>query len=353
MVKCICSVIYLLNLFSVLSCIDLLFYWVKVLYTSVVQSIIRVSFAQTIVKRKNHTIAPSGGSGSKGGKDSNKKRLKSKLEYSKVIVEKAFKNRDIISRLAKKEKGVYVFLTSEGEVLYVGHSISLYNRIISYFMPSILKTKARRVIRYFNKHGFTNVVLHVYIMKNPASLEQVIELEQSLIDTLKPILNVDLVAKGTGYHEPMRLEMREELRKQRGTPVYVYDAITSTLLFIFQSKQLMIDIVNIHRNTLNDCVHSGQMYLDTFLLSLEPIEEIVNINLLDVDSIKALIIEKRGIHITKKHPRPTAILAEFKDDPRLNREFGSLGSLSRALKGDRQIIRKYLKGKKAGYYRGK
>ena len=105
---------------------------------------------------------------------------------------------------------MYVFLTSEGEVLYVGHSISLYNRIISYFMPSILKTKARRVLRYFNKHGFTNVVLHVYIMKNPASLEQVIELEQSLIDTLKPILNVDLVAKGTGYHEPMRLEMREQ-----------------------------------------------------------------------------------------------------------------------------------------------
>ena len=28
--------------------------------------------------------------------------------------------------------------------LYVGHSINLYNRISSYFMPSILKTKARK-----------------------------------------------------------------------------------------------------------------------------------------------------------------------------------------------------------------
>ena len=220
-------------------------------------------------------------------------------------------------------------------------------------MTSILKTKARRVLRYFNKYGFTNVVLHVYIMKKTASLEQVIELEQNLIDTLKPILKVDLEARGSGYHEPMSQEMREQLRKQRGVPVFVYDAVTLTLLFIFESKQHMMDIVNIHRNTLNDCIHGGQLYLDTFLLYIEPIEEITNINLLDVDSIKALIIEKREIHQTKKHPRATAILAEFKDDPRLNREFGSLSSLAKALKGDRETIRKYLKGNKAGYYRGK
>lgn len=100
-------------------------------------------------------------------------------------------------------------------------------------------------------------------------------------------------------------------------------------------------------------IHSGQLYLDSFLLSLDPIEEIIKTNLLDLDKIRALIIEKREIHQVKKHPRATAILAEFKDDPRLNREFGSLSSLAKALKGDRQVIRGYLKGTKSGYYRGK
>jgi predicted RNA binding protein YcfA (HicA-like mRNA interferase family) len=30
-------------------------------------------------------------------------------------------------------------------------------------MPSILKTKARRVLRYLNKHGFNEIMLTIYI----------------------------------------------------------------------------------------------------------------------------------------------------------------------------------------------
>jgi len=82
--------------------------------------------------------------------------------------------------------------------MYVGHSINLYNRISSYFMPSILNTKARRVLRYLNKYGFSNIKLTIYIMKDESSLEQVVELEQHFIDSLKPNLNVDLVASSSG-----------------------------------------------------------------------------------------------------------------------------------------------------------
>ena len=87
--------------------------------------------------------------------------------------------------------------------MYVGHFINLYNRISSYFMPSILNTKARRVLRYINKHGFENLNLTVYIMKIKSDLSQIIALEQYLFDTLKPNLNVDLVASSSGYQEPM------------------------------------------------------------------------------------------------------------------------------------------------------
>jgi len=74
-------------------------------------------------------------------------------------------------------------------------------------------------------------------LDDSVSLEQVVELEQHFIDSLKPNLNVDLVASSSGYHEPMSKEMREQLRKQRGTPIFVYDVNDLTLLFIFDSKQ--------------------------------------------------------------------------------------------------------------------
>ena len=90
-------------------------------------------------------------------------------------------------------------------------------------------------------------MLTIYIMDGKSSLEQVIELEQYFIDTLKPNLNVDLIASSSGYHDPMSMEARERLRKQRGIPVYIYNAEDFTLLYVFDSKQHMYDSISIHR----------------------------------------------------------------------------------------------------------
>jgi hypothetical protein len=219
-------------------------------------------------------------------------------------------------------------------------------------MPSILKTKARRVLRYLNKYGFSNIKLTIYIMKDTASLEEVVELEQHFIDSLNPNPNVDLVASSSGYHEPMSQEMREKLRKQRGTPVYMYNVKDLTLLYVFDSKQQIYSLINIHHNTLNDCLNLGNIYLDSFFYSLDLIEESPETNLLDLDKIKSLVSDKRDVY-NVKHPAAKSILAEFKDEPKKNLEFDSLNSLAKHLKGDRQVIRGYLKGDKSGYYRGK
>jgi hypothetical protein len=219
-------------------------------------------------------------------------------------------------------------------------------------MPSILKTKARRVLRYLNKYGFGEMKLTIYIMDDNSSLEQVVELEQYFIGTLKPNLNVDLVASSSGYHEPMAQEIRERLRKQRGLPIYTYKADDFTLLYIFESKQHMYNSIGIHHNKLEDCLYSGTIYLDTFFFSLDLIEESTKTNMLTLEGIKTLVSNKRDIYDVK-HPAAKAILAEFKDDPRKNLEFHSLNSLANHLKGDRQVIREYLTGKKSGYYRGK
>ena len=110
--------------------------------------------------------------------------------------------------------------------------------------------------------------------------------------------------------------------------------------------------MSIHHKTLDDCLESGKLYLDTFFFSLDRIEESISCNLLTFDEIKTLVSKKREIYQVK-HPASKAILAEFKDDSRLNKEFNSLSSLAKELKGDRGVIREYLKGTKSGYYRGK
>uniref|UniRef100_UPI0023F01F02 homing endonuclease n=1 Tax=Leptographium wingfieldii TaxID=155675 RepID=UPI0023F01F02 len=273
--------------------------------------------------------------------------------YTKIFIENPFNNRKLILKLAKNQKGVYIW--EDNNNAYVGHSINLYSRISSYFMPSILKTKARRVLRYFNKYGFENTNLTIYIMNENSSLDEVVRLEQYFINTLNPSLNVDLVASSSGHHEPMSLEIRDRLRKQRGTPVYVYNVEDFTLLYIYESKQHMYDSINIHHKTLSNCLNTGDIYLDTFFFSLDLIEESENTNLLSLEEIKELVSNKRDSYDIK-HPAAKGILAEFKDDSGAsskNLEFPSLNSLANHLKGDRQIIREYLKGERSGYYRGK
>jgi len=306
-----------------------------------------------VSKAKNyHTDIKIGNNDNLNYNNKNSNNFKFKYNYTKIVIKDPYNNRDIIARIAKKQKGVYVWETLDGKNLYVGHSINLYNRICSYFMPSLLKTKERRVLRFFNKYDFININLIIYIMDNSTELEKIVELEKYFIDNLKPNLNVDLIASNSGYHEPMRQEIREQLRKQRGTAIFMYDANDFTLLYIFDSKTYMYNSINIHHKTFENCINIGQIYLDTFFFSLERIEESTCTNLLTLNEIKALVLEKRKIYQIK-HPLSKAILAEFKDNPNLNKEFNSLNSLAKELKGDRQIIRDYLKGNKLGYYRGK
>jgi hypothetical protein len=286
-----------------------------------------------------------------GGSSEQKGKYNHSTYISKIEINNPYNNRDLILKITKGEKGVYIFETNHGHK-YVGHSINLYNRISSYFMESILKTKARKVLRYFNKHGFDNVKLTVYIMKAEANLNEVVILEQYFIDKLKPNLNVDLVASSSGYHEPMSIVAREKLRKDRGTPVYLYSTETLKLLYIFGSKQHMYNSINIHHNTLSDCLDSGKAYLDFFFISLDFLTESTDTNnLLTLDETIELVKEKRSKY-TVVHPKARMILAEFKNDPRNNLKFLSLNSLANHLKGDRHTIRQYLEGKKSNCYRG-
>ena len=130
---------------------------------------------------------------------------------------------------------------------------------------------------------------------------EVLELEQYYINELNPNLNVDLIAGGYfGYHTPMSTENRIKLRKERGQIIYVYDVNNveiPCLLFISDSKEYLINNINISRETLNDCLVNGDLYLDKFLFSYDLIEEFTNSlinNLLTIEDLKIITGNQRN-----------------------------------------------------------
>jgi len=145
-----------------------------------------------------------------------------------------------------KIKKVFIFLKKilNKNLYYVGSSINLYSRVTSYFMPSILSKADRRVLRYFNKYGFKDVKLSLYILDDNASIEDVFNLEKYYIDSLpkNSILNIETTPR-SGFHLPMSEEARIKLRKLRGQVFYVYDTSTKTLIFLIVNSLLMIILI--------------------------------------------------------------------------------------------------------------
>src|SRR5882762_321883 len=275
----------------------------------------------------------------------------SKLNSISHIIVNPFDNRKSIAEYATNKKGVYIFEILNKKLYYVGSSINLYSRVTSYFMPSILSKADRRVLRYFNKYGFKDVKLSLYILDDNASIEDVFKLEKYYIDSLpkKSILNIETTPR-SGFHLPMSEEARIKLRKLRGQVLYVYDTSTKTLIFIFDSKQFAYDNINIDHCTLNNCLYEGSLYLNRFMFSLEPISEFVYESIISLNELKTLIKEQR---YTQKSIQSTSkkLYVENITNPSLNREFDSIAQFANYVKGDRGTIRLYINRTKL--YRGK
>jgi hypothetical protein len=262
-----------------------------------------------------------------------------------------FNNRSEIAKVAKEAKGVYIFELTNENLCYVGSSINLYSRVCSYFMPSILSKADRRVLRYFNEFGFDNVKLILYILDINCSWEQVLELEQYYIDSLSPNLNVDLLAGGySGYHTPMSQAAKESLRKMRGTPIYLYDNVTKSLLYISESKQWLYDNIHVHHTTLDKCILDGKPYLNRFFFSLDIISELPYESILTLEKLILLIESVKSLY-KPNHPQSKTIFAANMLNCKLNSTFSSVGQLAKYLKGDRGTIRNYISGKSKGLYR--
>ena len=318
------------------------FYWPKLITLSYINFSILNNPLNTDIKNeaiKNKSIGP----------NNHKKGFN--LPHKKVEILDPYHNRTQIAKVAKNSKGVYLFDIENLNMKYVGSSINLYNRVCSYLMPSILSKADRKVIRYFNKYGFSQVKLTLFILEEHFTWEQVIELEQYFIDSLSSNLNVDLVAGGyNGYHTPMTVKARERLRTLRGTVIYMYDTKTQLLINISESKEWLYQNIGIHHVSLTNCLTDGNLYLNRFFFSLDIISEFSYESLLSTEEF-VLLIKTVKSEYKPKQPKSKQILAENINNKNLNRTFSSIGELSRHLKGDRGTIRNYILGRSKGLYR--
>jgi NUMOD1 domain len=219
-------------------------------------------------------------------------------------------------------------------------------------MPSVLNKADRYVLRYFKKYGFKDVNLIIYIMKDTSTIEELLKLEEREINkySKNDLLNVEIVPR-SGYHLPMSEEARERLRKIRGQPFYVYDNLTKSLIFMFDSKQYAYDNINIDHRTLDDCLYNGNLYLDRFMFTLEPLLEFNFESLIDIKELKNLIIEQR-YKFKVIQPASKIIYVENVRNLSLNKQFDSISEFAKTVNGDRRTIRDYVNGKKTGLYRG-
>jgi len=148
----------------------------------------------------------------------------------------------------------------------------------------------------------------------------------------------------------MSEEARNKLRKIQGQAFYVYDNFMKSLIFIFDSKQYAYDNFNIDHSTLEDCLYNGNLYLDRFIFTLEPLLEFSFESLINIEELKFLITEQR-YKFKIKQPNSKIIYVENINNPLLNKEFNSISEFAKSVKGDRSTIRDYVNGIKTGLYR--
>jgi NUMOD1 domain-containing protein len=161
-----------------------------------------------------------------------------------------------------------------------------------------------------------------------------------------------------GYHEPMSVrpyggEAKNRLRKTRGwepTPIYIYDTLTKSLIFMSDSKQYLSDNIGIHNSTINNCLIEGKLFLNRFFLPLDIISEFPFENILILDKFIDLIKQTK-LDYKPVQPKSKRILAENIKNKDLTRTFISLNELVKHLNGDRATIRKYLTEESKGLYR--
>jgi len=109
-----------------------------------------------------------------------------KPTYEEHFISDPANSRKTIRDLTRGRVGAYVWTNKFNGNQYVGSSLTLINRITSYFIVSIVGSGTRYILRALNLYGMINFSLHIYLLPEGSDKDSVLALEQYLIDTLDP-----------------------------------------------------------------------------------------------------------------------------------------------------------------------
>jgi len=264
-------------------------------------------------------------------------------KFTKYIIEDSYNNRKEILKVAKNSAGVYIFLTSNGG-LYVGSSVELYARVVSYFKPSSVSNADRHVLHHLRKHGFDNLTLILLVMEPGATTIEVRDLEQYYVSTLCPNLN------------ELAIVIKSGIIPKSSKPVFIYD--TETKRFVFESYSILylVNNLKITAATIRNCVNSGNLFLDRFIFTYEPLVEGYIKDFNSIEDLAKLFYRERSLYrirtfgdlFSEVQPKKRTIFAENLLEPHLNKEYTSATKAAAAFNCSPNTILNYLKDSYSG-----
>lgn len=163
-----------------------------------------------------------------------------------------------------RKAGVYVFTNLRTGEQYVGSSLNLADRLISYFTSKSLSQGIRLIFVDFRKFHFSDYRLQIYIIQDrydstPKEKLFIITLalEEYLIFTLNSTLNTIKVAGAPPFHHIISSATKAMIQKLNKI-VYVY--IDNVLIFQCSSGVMLKSIVNISTSSITKGLNGALIY---------------------------------------------------------------------------------------------
>jgi group I intron endonuclease len=180
--------------------------------------------------------------------------------------------------------GIYLWMNQSNGHFYVGSTLNFYNRITSYFT---LKGAYGIILNALTKYGFESFILILFMIPG-VTKEEVLQLEQSVLDTWKPEYNIQPNASSSAgrilseEHKAKIAASRKDVifseetkakmsashigerngRFNKGTPVYLYEVLPSEfeLSATFPNRARASSMLGIPASTLFNYIKNQTVF---------------------------------------------------------------------------------------------
>lgn len=161
--------------------------------------------------------------------------------------------------------GVYVFTNGKSGEQYIGSSLSLAERLITYLTRKNIVEGIRQIFVDFRNFTLSDYKLEIYIIQNGYTITDraklliiTLALEQYLIFTLNSKLNTLKVAGSAPYFDGIITPKKQSMHKKQNKTVYVY--INDILIYVASSGVQLTSVSGISPNSIWKGISGSLIY---------------------------------------------------------------------------------------------